>query len=289
MRVRIAFAIFVAACGGSNPTTVVESAEAAAPTVTPVQATATSTVPLPTHLLTTDTLGGLPIEVYGRDEPGNDPVVVMFHGGGWFGGSPASTAGLAEYLASTGAVVFNASYRTADGGFPESFDDVACAIRFARERAKNFTVQSEVLTVIGHSAGAHLAAVVALAGDTFHDECPIDGSAKVDRFVGLAGPYDPVLYSLILANYFGTRLEDDPTPWVAGSPYTYLGENPDMEALIVHGEADEFVPVASSELFASALDEAGYRVGLQIVEGASHQDVRRPEVIGELLFDWLGG
>ena len=63
----------------------------------------------------------------------------MFHGGGWFGGSPLSTARLAEYLADNGVVVFNSTYRTSTGGYPESFDDIACAIRDARTEASEYT------------------------------------------------------------------------------------------------------------------------------------------------------
>ena len=48
-------------------------------------------------------------------------------------------------------------------------------------------------------------------------------------FVGLSGPYDPTLYSAVLAGYFGTRLEEDPAPWEAGSPYSYLDENPELQ------------------------------------------------------------
>ena len=214
---------------------------------------------------------------------GDYPVVVLFHGGGWFRGSPASMVSLAEFLADQGVVVFNSSYRTGTGGYPESFDDVACAIRQAAERAPEFTTRTGPLTVIAHSAGAHLASVAALSGTTFGGDCPVTVVPEIDRFIGLAGPYDPSLYSQVLPAFFHTRFENDPAPWEAGSPYTYLGQNSEMQFLLIHGEEDQLVPPSSSELFAEELEEAGYEVQLELLPGVSHQDTRSPGVIADLL------
>jgi|SRR5688572_8338118 acetyl esterase/lipase len=239
------------------------------------------------YLRSVDSVTELPVTVYGPETVGPYPIVVLFHGGGWFGGSPISTAPLAEYLAAQEIVVFNSTYRTQTGGFPESFDDVACAIRYARANAPTFTSADGPLVIAGHSAGAHLASVVALAGDEFGDTCPVAGSATVDRLIGLAGPYDPTLYRQVLPAFYGTRFENDPKPWEAGSAYSYLGDNSGLEILLMHGEADELVPISSSRLFADALGEAGYAVELAEIEGAPHQALRDPNVVGATLVDFL--
>jgi acetyl esterase/lipase len=239
------------------------------------------------YLRSVDSVADLPVSVYGPETVGPYPIVVLFHGGGWFGGTPISTAPLAEYLASQGVVVFNSTYRTQTGGYPESFDDVACAVRHARTNASAYSNADGPLVLAGHSAGAHLASVVALAGDEFGKDCPVAGSATVDRFVGLAGPYDPTLYPQVLPAFFGTRFENDPKPWEAGSAYSYLGENTEIEILLMHGEADELVPISSSQLFADALAEAGYAVELAEVTGAPHQALRDPNVVGAALVDFL--
>ena len=119
--------------------------------------TAPTTTTVPENTIGLDLVGGLPVEVFGPPEVGDYPVVVMFHGGGWFGGSPASMEPLADYLASNGIVVFNSTYRTSAGGYPESFDDVACDIRFALSKAPEYTTSTGPLTVVAHSAGAHIA------------------------------------------------------------------------------------------------------------------------------------
>ena len=262
-----------------------------ATTVAPATSTSLDTTTPPTtepeNRIGIDLVRGLPIEIFGPEEIGEYPVVVMLHGGGWFGGSAASMEPLAGHLASHDIVVFNSTYRTSAGGYPESFDDVACDVRFALATAPEYTTDRSPLTVVAHSAGAHIGSVVSLAGDLFGSDCPDADQIRVDRFVGLAGPYDPTIYASVLAGYFGTRLEEDPEPWEAGSPYSYLAANPDLRMLLIHGEADDLVSVSSSELFAEAASDAGLDVTLETLPGASHMDVRSPGLVGDRIADFV--
>ena len=185
------------ACSGEvDPTTT---------TITVTTSASTTTEAESEFLRRIDSIGDLPVTVYAPPSVGPYPVVVLFHGGGWFGGAPLSTAPLAEFLASERIVVFNSTYRTQTGGYPESFADVACDVRYARANASNYTSAEGPVILAGHSAGAHLASVVALAGDEFGNGCPVEETAMVDRFLGLAGPYDPTLYRQVLPAFFGTR------------------------------------------------------------------------------------
>ena len=257
-------------------------------TITVTTSGATTTLAESEFVRRVDSVGDLPITVYGPESVGAYPLLVLFHGGGWFGGAPISTAPLAEFLASEGIVVFNSTYRTQTGGYPESFDDVACAVRYARANAPSYTSVDGPVIVAGHSAGAHLASVVALAGDDFGNDCPVEETAIVDRFIGLAGPYDPTLYRHVLPAFFGTRFENDPGPWQAGSAYSYLGNNSGLEILLMHGESDELIPISSSQLFADALADAGYGVEIAEVAGAHHQDLRDPNVVGDAVVRFVG-
>lgn len=271
--------IVVACSSNSGPTTTTT-------TVSP-PSTNTETTPAPANRIGVDLVAGLPVEIYGPREPGDFPVVVMLHGGGWFGGSPASMEPLASSLASAGIVVFNSTYRTSVGGYPESFDDVACDIRFAVSTAPEFTTSTGPLTVVAHSAGAHIGSVVSLAGDLFGRDCDVGAEVVVDRFVGLAGPYDPTLYSAVLTGYFGTRLEEDSAPWEAGSPYSYLDDNPDLRMLLVHGTGDDLVPIRSSELLAEAAADAGIDVALEELPGATHMEARSPNLVTDLIAEFV--
>ena len=253
----------------------------------PTSATEATTTTVPENRIGADLATDLPIEVFGPREVGDYPVVVMLHGGGWFGGSPASMEPLANSVAGAGIVVFNSTYRTAGGGYPESFDDVACDIRFALAGASQYTTFTGPVTVVAHSAGAHIGSVVSLAGDVFGQDCDVGEKVLVDGFVGLSGPYDPTLYSAVLTGYFGTRLEEDSAPWEAGSPYSYLDENPDLRMLLIHGTDDDLVPMESSELLAEAADEAGLDVRLEELPGASHMDTRNPNLVTDLILEFL--
>jgi acetyl esterase/lipase len=267
----------LAACGGSTATS------------TTMQLAATTAAAASIHLVESDTINDLPVDIHAGEVPADRPVVVLFHGGGWLGGDRSSVSALADALAARGLVVFNSAYRTREGGFPESFEDVECAIRYAAARAGEWSSVSDAVWVVGHSAGAHLAAVAALGGDVFDGTCPYDSRAPVTRFAGLSGAYDPTLYDVILAGYFGARLADDPERWEQGSPYTYLGENPDLEWLLAHGAEDDLVPPSASELFHAALVESGYRAELEILPGLTHLDTTDPARVADLVYDFFTG
>jgi acetyl esterase/lipase len=240
------------------------------------------------HLLESTTIdGALPIDIYGPGEPGPWPVVVLFHGGGWFGGDRTSMVPLAESLSESGHVVFNATYRTSNGGYPESFEDVACAVRYAGSRADEFSDDEGGTSIVGHSAGAQLGSVIALAGDDFGGDCAVPGSALPARFVGLAGLYDVSQLTQYLPSFFGTRYEVDSAPWEDGSAFFHLGENPELRVLLVHGTVDEVVPVYFSEQFGEALEDAGYAVEIEILDGVNHTDTHDPDVVGELIAEMI--
>ncbi|HKX74566.1 MAG TPA: alpha/beta hydrolase [Acidimicrobiia bacterium] len=275
--------VLVACSGEPAVTTTTSPPQPPVTTTSPPSSVPTTQVELP-HLLTSTSLaGGLPVDIYGPDSTTDGPVAVLFHGGGWFGGDPSTMAPLASALAEQGMVAVNTTYRTSSGGYPESFEDVACAVRWAATEAGNYTTNPVPPLIVAHSAGAQLASVVALAGDEFTGDCPLQGSALPSAFVGLAGPYDVTKFTLVLASYFGTRFEVDPAPWEAGNAFTYLGGNPDLRVLLIHGEADELVPPEFSRQLAEALTGGGYAVTLEVLPGADHAAVRRPEVVGDLI------
>jgi acetyl esterase/lipase len=208
------------------------------------------------------------------------PVVVLVHGGAWVAGSPDLLDNLATALAADGAVVFNASYRLArqpGGGDPGSLDDVACAIRFARAEAPAYTDADE-LVLVGHSAGAHLAAVVALDPTPWGGDCSAPPAEPPDRFVGLAGIYDvkavPVVY--LFATFVGASTTEAPERWTAVNPVE-LAERQDLDVVLVTGSEDELVSPAQAQTFADALPD-----GAEIVEiaGADHNDLQYPSIVG---------
>jgi acetyl esterase/lipase len=192
---------------------------------------------------------------------------------------------LAGVLTDGGFLTVNTSYALAgqEPGFPAAVDDVACAVRYAAAHPDS----DGTVVVLGHSAGAHLSAVVALSGDDYVGSCPVAGTGVPDRLVGLAGPYDVARLGVLMYPFFGAGPADDPEIWRAGNPMNLVDENPGLESLLMYGGEDGFVDPSFALDFAEALDAAGSEVLVEEVEGAQHNDMYLPRYVGDLILTWL--
>lgn len=303
MRRVFVFVFVLAACSGpaveatttsttASPTTAPSAPSETTTTTDPTTTTTTS----PRELLLYDhwqgsfTYGeGIRIDVHAPEVRSNHPIVVTIHGGGWFTGDLDAMGFLADGLAARGHVVFNATYRTLSrgGSFPSMVEDVACAVAYARSHALDYSTTDEHLTLIGHSAGAHLTSLVALAPTEFGTACE-GADQPVDAWVGLAGSYDTDLYAFLLTPFFGVPYADDPDLWSRGRPHTYLTRAPDdVDMLFIHGDADELVPVAMSEDLFVAAERAGIPVQLQVLAGIGHGEVNAPRAVAALIDDFV--
>jgi acetyl esterase/lipase len=237
---------------------------------------------------TAEVESGLPVQVYAPESPGSYPVVVLLHGGAWLAGEPEDVAALAEGLAERGIVVFNGDYRTMTRGgrFPGMAEDVACVIDYARHNAARYTDTPDRLAVVGHSAGAHLGALVSLAPSEFR--CPTGTGDPLgpDSFVGLAGPYD-ITRIPFLSPLFGGSFTDRPQEWERANPLNYVDSASNIPILLIHGDADTVAPLDFSQEFEDALVNAGADSTLDVVSGADHQAMVDPSVTGDLIASFV--
>ncbi|WP_051444317.1 alpha/beta hydrolase [Afipia sp. P52-10] len=92
------------------------------------------------------------------------PMLLLIHGGGWAFGSIEETEPLARHLAAqTGMVVVSTSYRLApEHPFPAGLHDCEAALRWIKSEGRNYGGNPARLAISGASAGANLAAAVAL-------------------------------------------------------------------------------------------------------------------------------
>lgn len=67
----------------------------------------------------------------------------------------------------------------------------------------------------------------------------------------------------------------------------YADQRPDVPALLVHGAADDMIPVTFTEDFATALSDGAHQVATAYPEGADHFSVLDPDVAGPIIADWL--
>jgi acetyl esterase/lipase len=120
---------------------------------------------------------------------GPAPVVVFFYGGNWVAGERADYAFVGRALASRGIVAVIADYRLyPQVSYPDFLRDAAQAVAWTRREVARYGGDPQRLYVMGHSAGAYNAAMVALDGRWLAEQ----GMAPSDLrgWIGLAGPYD---------------------------------------------------------------------------------------------------
>jgi acetyl esterase/lipase len=166
------------------------------------------------------------------------PVVVLVHG---CCGDRRDMAALARALARRGAAVLNADVPTvADGGgWPASYEAVACATATARAVAAGLDGGPHEVALVGWSEGAFLAAAVTLGwrerdAGTGSPACPVDAAgAGPDILVGLGGYYGwpgeevPAdLVSEATIAWFGATPAENPAAWQRGNPYWWLATTP---------------------------------------------------------------
>lgn len=227
-------------------------------------------------------LAGLPARV---ELPGSSPaaVVVLVPGGGWATADPSSLAPLGEHLRAAGLATVTITYGTSSTGssWPVPADDVRCAVAFAAEQVPGVPV-----VLAGHSAGAHLAAVVGLAPAGADAFCPYPDRAA-DGVVGLAGPYDVSATAGLAGNLFGVAEPEAPALWAEGNPLLLAGERPDVPFLLLHGDADRLVGEEFARDLDAALAEGGHPVRVEVLAGATHSGILRPEVSGDVVAGWV--
>ena len=117
------------------------------------------------------------------------PMVVFFYGGSWSSGERADYRFVGEALASSGIVAVVADYRLSPAfRYPVFVQDSAQALRWAFEHAADYGADPARIFVMGHSAGAYNAAMLAL--DARWLAAVGLAPKRLAGWIGLAGPYD---------------------------------------------------------------------------------------------------
>lgn len=215
-------------------------------------------------------------------------VVVLVPGGGWQTADPTGLLPLAARLARRGSLAVAVSYRAADDGvqFPAPAEDVACAVSWAAALGERKLPEVRHVVLLGHSAGGHLGALVAL-GAVDPRGCRSPAVAP-DAFVGLAGVYDVGQLADAVMPLFGTTPEEDAARWRAGDPVQQAATAPDgLRVLLLHGTSDTTVPIMQSQRLRDALVAAGGPVELVPVDGADHMSLFTAPVAAGPVADWL--
>lgn len=197
---------------------------------------------------------------------GRAPIAVFFYGGSWKSGSRKEYAFVGPALAARGFVVAIPDYRLyPEVQFPDFLDDSAAAVRVAREQGARFGGDPDRVVLVGHSAGAYNAAMLALDGRYLARAGVPRGTVKA--FAGLSGPYDFLpLEAGVTQEVFGAAPDAART-----QPITFASRG-DPAAYLATGLEDTTVRPRNTTSLAEKLRTAGVPVLERSYPGLDHAD-----------------
>jgi acetyl esterase/lipase len=204
------------------------------------------------------------LDVYRPEAAGSDrPIVVFLHGGGWRTGDKSAYKFVADSLTARGYVVVEPGYRLfPEAPFPDFVMDAASAVAWTQQHGAEFGGDPRRIFIMGHSAGAHIGALVAL--DPAYLQRVGGSSDGIAGFIGLAGPYE-----YLPPPIFGSKEASK-----SAQPITFVN-NASVPLLLLHGEADSVVWLANSEHMAERARSVGSRVEERYYKGMSHAGIIR--------------
>lgn len=214
-------------------------------------------------------------DVYLPAQPHNAPIILFVHGGGWANGNkdnPSVVENKAAYWLPKGYILVSTNYRMRPDTAPlDQARDVARALAEVQERAPQWHADPSRVLLMGHSAGAHLAALVGASRTLWREA----GAAKPRGVVSLdSGALDvpdlmerpriPALYR----RAFGS----DKSDWIAASPHHQLTRDAVPMLLVCSTRRPDACPQGR------AMAEKGKVLGVRIEvlpENLSHGEVNR--------------
>jgi acetyl esterase/lipase len=201
------------------------------------------------------------------------PLVMNIHGGFWRAAYDLKHAGhLCAALTAKGLASWNVEYRRVGnpgGGWPGTFEDVRHAYRFLPELGKRYSLDTNKVVVMGHSAGGQLALCLA-ARET-----------SIKNAVSLAGVLD-------LRQAFESHLSNDAVAaFLGGTPSEVTDRYRDADPMelsidhsttqwAIHGAADNVVPSTFSRNYAQQKKQKGEDVHYLEISTAGHYDLIDP-------------
>ncbi len=305
------FVLLAAACSSSPPDSEEGAADVVATTTTsppagssvvPTTTVDTAQAPCPGTATTAhrelvyDTIPGvdpnlLSLDMYVPDTTANcplPPVMVYVHGGGWVRGDKShAVADKVSWFNEMGWVFVSVNYRlTPDRGdsdpsqldpdrimFPVHNNDVANAISWVHDHAAEFGADGDLISIMGHSAGAGIVAAIAT------DETYLGGHGLELGSIRCAVPLDTAAYDIraraessLTADLYLNAFGDSPQDWDIASPLNHVEAGKDIPNffVVVRGSA---LRLAQAHEFADALTGAGVATEFLEATGLSHDGV----------------
>ncbi len=207
----------------------------------------------------------LALDIYQPTHAEQAPVIIFFWGGRWEDGDKSLYRFVGAELASKGFVVVIPNYRLyPEVKFPAFLHDSARAVAWTHTHINHYGGSADKIVLMGHSAGAYNAAMLALNPEYLH---AVGGNRRWIRgMIGLGGPYDFLpLVEPDLQAIFGPPSQyplTQPIHWADGS-------NPPM--LLIESRADTIVYPKNTRNLYAKIKAHGGPVEKYMVDNLSHQ------------------
>jgi acetyl esterase/lipase len=222
------------------------------------------------HLTKNLAYGNLPrqhLDIYQPKNARPDArIVIFFYGGYWSGGKKEDYRFVGEALSSQGLIAVLPDYRIyPDVTFPAFVQDGALAVRWVHDNADRLGGDPQHIYLMGHSAGAHIAALLTLDGHYLKD-VGLDRS-DIAATAGLSGPYDFQLNSIdepIFHAHSTTQPSFEPIDFADG-------KEPPM--LLLQGGVDTTVEPGNARRLAAVIQKNGGVVKVIVYPSRGHEGV----------------
>ncbi|MEP7311359.1 MAG: alpha/beta hydrolase [Pseudomonadota bacterium] len=240
------------------------------------------------------------LQVFRPQRPNGTAVIAMPGGAYWFVSIANEGADLAPRLTALGITVFVLTYRLPGEGWDARanvpLQDAQRAVRLVRSRAAEFRIDPAKVTVLGFSAGGHLAATLA-TGYAQRTYDPVDAADREDPRPSAAGLIYPVVTMREPLTHGLSRrllLGDAPSPAdvdLRSAELQVSGNTPPL--FLVHAMDDAAVPVENSIQLMQSMRAARRPVEAHLLQNGGHAfGVGRPGTPSaqwiELFSAWLG-
>ncbi|MGB5078722.1 MAG: alpha/beta hydrolase [Sphingorhabdus sp.] len=190
------------------------------------------------------------------------PVIVFFYGGGWAHGTRTEYGYAARPFVEAGYIVVLPDYRKVpEVRFPGFVEDSAAAVKWVQQNIEQFGGDPGRINVVGHSAGAYNALMLALDQRWLGDK-------PVTAAIGLAGAADFYPFTSKRAIDAMGRFPDP----LATQPISFVRKDAPA-ILLIHGTSDDVVRIRNSDSLYAKQRRAGGDIALHRLEGANHNDL----------------
>ncbi|HBC85387.1 MAG TPA: hypothetical protein DCZ94_00380 [Lentisphaeria bacterium] len=215
-------------------------------------------------------------------------TILRIHGGAWRAYSK-NDLHVAHRLIDHGFIFVSTNYRySSQARFPAQLQDCKAAVRWMRANSAEYGIDPERIGVCGDSAGAHLACLLGVTGNTRHFDVGLNLDQRSD--VQAVGAWYPPTDFLIWGKHFidcGFSKETAASvfeciPAFLGRPIDVATENAKLASpmsyvhsgsapfFLIHGKKDPVVPYLQSVVFADALEKAGVEAKMILIDDAVH-------------------